>query len=231
MSSQSSPGPAEEQIVLPTCPICLFCLGYYIPVDRVFVMPWCGPHLSQLWDSSAVSIDGLTSDEPKLIDFWNMDPANTAVSDSLEPFTSPYSSFSSGDMAMSMNSSSFIDLVHDVSTPSSTDSTEDLDMIGTEFEPSDSADDSSEPHKQDQLFVCEWKGCTKKGQFTRLTDLMRHIRTVHVFPHRFGCPAEGCDRRFGRKDHCKAHIKRRHLDIDLNTPPVDLNPGAEMSAE
>ncbi|KAF7175053.1 hypothetical protein CNMCM7691_005521 [Aspergillus felis] len=57
---------------------------------------------------------------------------------------------------------------------------------------------------------CEWKGCKYKRSFNRKEDLLRHVRTVHIFPGLHICPIKGCYKRCNREDNLKEHINRCH---------------------
>ncbi|KAL2826580.1 hypothetical protein BJY01DRAFT_255935 [Aspergillus pseudoustus] len=55
---------------------------------------------------------------------------------------------------------------------------------------------------------CQWNGCTSTNVFSRETELMRHLRTIHVSPEAFPCL--DCSRTFGRNDHLQQHRRKRH---------------------
>ncbi|KAL4928146.1 uncharacterized protein BDV17DRAFT_264895 [Aspergillus undulatus] len=66
------------------------------------------------------------------------------------------------------------------------------------------------PNSNTPLFRCRWEGCQSSTLFRRETDLLRHIKTIHISPEAYPCPEANCDRVFGRKDHVAQHMKRRH---------------------
>jgi hypothetical protein len=56
-------------------------------------------------------------------------------------------------------------------------------------------------------FKCKWEGCRSSTVFRRVGDLTRHLRTIHILPTAYQCPANHCSKAFGRKDHLKEHMK------------------------
>ncbi|KAL2835417.1 hypothetical protein BJY01DRAFT_223687 [Aspergillus pseudoustus] len=63
---------------------------------------------------------------------------------------------------------------------------------------------------QNRSFECKWRGCKSSRPFRRETDLIRHLRTIHISPAAFVCPEGSCGKPFGRRDHLMEHLKRRH---------------------
>ncbi|CEN62296.1 hypothetical protein ASPCAL08933 [Aspergillus calidoustus] len=63
----------------------------------------------------------------------------------------------------------------------------------------------SSSHAHPEGLQCKWEGCRARTTFRRANDLIRHIRTIHVAPHEYRCPVEGCGMAFGREDHLRAH--------------------------
>ncbi|PKX88667.1 uncharacterized protein P174DRAFT_425695 [Aspergillus novofumigatus IBT 16806] len=61
------------------------------------------------------------------------------------------------------------------------------------------------PANADSL-VCQWLGCTYKRSFNRKQDLLRHLKTQHIFRDIYICPVEGCYKRHKRPDILKDHI-------------------------
>ncbi|KAL2862619.1 uncharacterized protein BJX67DRAFT_365887 [Aspergillus lucknowensis] len=61
-----------------------------------------------------------------------------------------------------------------------------------------------------RVFRCKWQGCRSYTSFRRETDLLRHLRTVHVSPKAYPCPEPNCDKGFGRKDHLRTHQRNCH---------------------
>ncbi|KAJ0419583.1 hypothetical protein BJY00DRAFT_313963 [Aspergillus carlsbadensis] len=57
---------------------------------------------------------------------------------------------------------------------------------------------------------CKWEGCGSPHEFRSAGDLVRHLRSIHIAPRAFVCPRDGCGRSFGRNDHLREHIRRRH---------------------
>ncbi|KAL2808745.1 hypothetical protein BJX63DRAFT_407974 [Aspergillus granulosus] len=41
--------------------------------------------------------------------------------------------------------------------------------------------------------------------FRRVSDLIRHIRTIHINRDAYRCAIDGCGRTFGRSDHLRVH--------------------------
>ncbi|KAL4746649.1 hypothetical protein BDW72DRAFT_184536 [Aspergillus terricola var. indicus] len=64
---------------------------------------------------------------------------------------------------------------------------------------------------------CKWIGCRSSTPFIREADLIRHLRSVHIAPNAFFCDQHNCGKRFGRKDHLKAHLKT-HQRRQNNVP-------------
>ena len=62
-------------------------------------------------------------------------------------------------------------------------------------------------HTHVSNFKCTYPECIDR-YFPDLAALKRHIRSIHTFERPYQC--EICDRRFGRKDHMKAHKKNVH---------------------
>ncbi|KAI9371616.1 hypothetical protein BJX61DRAFT_543494 [Aspergillus egyptiacus] len=55
---------------------------------------------------------------------------------------------------------------------------------------------------------CKWEGCRSIQTFRKGSDLIRHIKTIHIFPDAYPC--RECGKKFGRKDHLQGHTERRH---------------------
>ncbi|KAH8700485.1 hypothetical protein BGW36DRAFT_374239 [Talaromyces proteolyticus] len=68
---------------------------------------------------------------------------------------------------------------------------------------------------QTAAMECKWEGCKYNGHFARTVDLERHVKSVHISPGSYQCPAEGCCKFFNRKDNCNAHFNRRHKTLEL----------------
>lgn len=60
-------------------------------------------------------------------------------------------------------------------------------------------------------YKCHWEGCTYTGAFSRQTCLWRHIKSTHVAPEEYRCPAPECKETFGRKDKLKSHMRLYHI--------------------
>ncbi|KAL2843459.1 hypothetical protein BJX68DRAFT_244007 [Aspergillus pseudodeflectus] len=67
-----------------------------------------------------------------------------------------------------------------------------------------------DPSYFERTLRCEWAGCRSVTVFRRESDLMRHIKTIHVSPKAHRCTQLNCAMAFGRKDHLKAHQKTHH---------------------
>ncbi|KAL2783402.1 hypothetical protein BJX66DRAFT_318566 [Aspergillus keveii] len=65
------------------------------------------------------------------------------------------------------------------------------------------------PHTERTL-RCGWRGCRSPTVFRRESDLIRHLKTVHISPKAYPCTKPGCDMAFGRRDHLKSHQITRH---------------------
>ncbi|KAL2843453.1 hypothetical protein BJX68DRAFT_243998 [Aspergillus pseudodeflectus] len=65
----------------------------------------------------------------------------------------------------------------------------------------------SQARRSPASFKCKWEGCRSSTVFRRIGDLTRHIRTIHILPTAYQCPANHCGKAFGRKDHLKEHMK------------------------
>lgn len=64
------------------------------------------------------------------------------------------------------------------------------------------------------VYVCTRDNCNKR--YSRLQDLRRHCRGLHLHDHQFKCRALGCERAvrgFPRKDKRDTHEKKMHIDI------------------
>lgn len=57
---------------------------------------------------------------------------------------------------------------------------------------------------------CRWEGCEYTGTFSRESDLLRHLKTVHICKDSYCCPVEGCQKVSNRCDNMKEHIRRVH---------------------
>ncbi|PWY69657.1 hypothetical protein BO94DRAFT_590440 [Aspergillus sclerotioniger CBS 115572] len=66
------------------------------------------------------------------------------------------------------------------------------------------------PRTSQSRLRCEWKGCNYRNSFNRPTDLIRHVKTIHILPHSFTCDVPGCDKTFSRKDNFMEHKLRVH---------------------
>jgi hypothetical protein len=64
---------------------------------------------------------------------------------------------------------------------------------------------------------CKWEGCKYMGSFGRDTDLLRHVKAVHVSPSKYRCPLAGCGKLFGRKDGMETH-RRTHMGTGGGLP-------------
>ncbi|PKY07437.1 hypothetical protein P168DRAFT_279406 [Aspergillus campestris IBT 28561] len=57
---------------------------------------------------------------------------------------------------------------------------------------------------------CKWEGCRYLGEFQRVSELIRHIRTLHITPLDYPCPVPGCDKICNREDNLLQHMRTRH---------------------
>ncbi|KAL2843460.1 hypothetical protein BJX68DRAFT_155602 [Aspergillus pseudodeflectus] len=64
--------------------------------------------------------------------------------------------------------------------------------------------------RADRTFQCRWIGCRSVTIFCRESELMRHLKTVHISPKAYPCTQPQCGMAFGRRDHLKAHQRNRH---------------------
>ncbi|KAJ0416463.1 hypothetical protein BJY00DRAFT_291582 [Aspergillus carlsbadensis] len=55
---------------------------------------------------------------------------------------------------------------------------------------------------------CRWQGCTNHVLFRRESDLIRHLRSIHISPHAYSC--SDCLKTFGRNDHLQNHRRKVH---------------------
>lgn len=62
-------------------------------------------------------------------------------------------------------------------------------------------------------FKCKWEGCKYSGYFTRETELVRHVKCVHISPRSYLCPVAGCRKVCNRKDNLDEHLRRLHKDV------------------
>ncbi|KAL2847917.1 hypothetical protein BJX68DRAFT_239056 [Aspergillus pseudodeflectus] len=82
------------------------------------------------------------------------------------------------------------------------------EMDGMPFPPTTFANDS--PGHSRPLFKCKYKGCRSSISFLTEAALIRHLKNIHISPAAYPCLENHCERVFGRKDHLKQHIRRRH---------------------
>lgn len=79
----------------------------------------------------------------------------------------------------------------------------DLSNLPRRFPVSSTADSTHQP----PVFQCKWLGCRSSASFRRETELIRHLKTIHIAPNAYPCLEPNCGVAFGRKDHLKAHVK------------------------
>lgn len=60
------------------------------------------------------------------------------------------------------------------------------------------------------ILQCRWEGCTYTRDFGRESELLRHIRLIHIRPRRYPCPVSPGCRAFNRKDNLLEHLRRIH---------------------
>ncbi|KAL2785419.1 hypothetical protein BJX66DRAFT_60461 [Aspergillus keveii] len=61
-----------------------------------------------------------------------------------------------------------------------------------------------------RTFQCKWLGCRSVTIFCRESELIRHLKTVHISPKAYPCTEPMCGMAFGRRDHLRAHQRNRH---------------------
>lgn len=59
----------------------------------------------------------------------------------------------------------------------------------------------------DKPYACDTCGTA----FKKNSNLVKHIKLVHLGERNFACPEEGCGRLFGQKSNLNSHIKAVHL--------------------
>ncbi|KAL2825448.1 hypothetical protein BDW59DRAFT_72829 [Aspergillus cavernicola] len=67
---------------------------------------------------------------------------------------------------------------------------------------------TSSPSKP--VLECKWEGCTCTRHFTRESELLRHIRYIHLNPRQYTCPINLHCKPFNRKDNLREHMRRVH---------------------
>jgi hypothetical protein len=77
-------------------------------------------------------------------------------------------------------------------------------------EPSGSEQDLGAEPIAETRHICKWAACNYSGSFRRAADLMRHLKTTHVSPGSYVCPAADCHKSFNRKDKMDEHVRRVH---------------------
>ena len=65
--------------------------------------------------------------------------------------------------------------------------------------------------------------------FIDLTNLIRHIRTVHKAAGGFTC--QECNYRTVRKDNLRRHVKSKHSSANRTPVPNIIDPGNDISAQ
>ncbi|OJI97462.1 hypothetical protein ASPVEDRAFT_36875 [Aspergillus versicolor CBS 583.65] len=68
----------------------------------------------------------------------------------------------------------------------------------------------SESAPSPPYFRCKWEDCTSTRHFSRVGDLIRHIKSIHIAPNAYPCRAQDCGKAFGRPDHLQEHTRRCH---------------------
>ena len=64
----------------------------------------------------------------------------------------------------------------------------------------------------DNMMECTAPGCTKS--IGRPENLRRHVESVHNYGEKlFGCPVDGCGKRFHGKEHLESHMAYKHLNL------------------
>ncbi|PLN84025.1 hypothetical protein BDW42DRAFT_199783 [Aspergillus taichungensis] len=57
---------------------------------------------------------------------------------------------------------------------------------------------------------CKWEDCRYLGGFQRVSELIRHIRNLHITPLSWPCPVPDCDKICNREDNLLQHMRTRH---------------------
>ncbi|PLB40096.1 uncharacterized protein BDW47DRAFT_102238 [Aspergillus candidus] len=57
---------------------------------------------------------------------------------------------------------------------------------------------------------CKWEDCHYLGRFQRVSELIRHIRNLHITPLAYPCPVPDCDKTCNREDNLLQHMRTRH---------------------
>ncbi|PWY71271.1 hypothetical protein BO83DRAFT_417877 [Aspergillus eucalypticola CBS 122712] len=61
---------------------------------------------------------------------------------------------------------------------------------------------------RDAPLLCKWEGCTHARTFSRIEELLRHIKNLHIAPRSYPC--EVCGRPFNQAYNRTAHMRSRH---------------------
>lgn len=70
-------------------------------------------------------------------------------------------------------------------------------------------------HQNERPFRCEWKGCSNKIGFHKVTCLRRHVETIHIAPGSFICSYHHCAKSFNRREHARNHERMKHEGEDI----------------
>ncbi|KAJ0419574.1 hypothetical protein BJY00DRAFT_285919 [Aspergillus carlsbadensis] len=73
-----------------------------------------------------------------------------------------------------------------------------------------SAPSTEDAPRHRRILQCKWLGCRSTTIFPRESELVRHVKSVHISPKAFPCKEPNCGMGFGRRDHLRSHQRSRH---------------------
>ncbi|CEN62295.1 hypothetical protein ASPCAL08932 [Aspergillus calidoustus] len=66
-------------------------------------------------------------------------------------------------------------------------------------------------------YYCKWERCQNLAGFKRLSEILRHIKEIHLAPDAYTCPVDGCGKTFNRAERLRHHERTHRPRIQ---PPV-----------
>ncbi|KAJ0424703.1 hypothetical protein BJY00DRAFT_276195 [Aspergillus carlsbadensis] len=72
-----------------------------------------------------------------------------------------------------------------------------------------SLDQAFDPHVPTVRYHCRWERCQNSTGFKRVSDIIRHIKEVHLAPDAYPCRVHGCGKTFNRAERLRHH-ERTH---------------------
>lgn len=87
--------------------------------------------------------------------------------------------------------------------------------------------------RNDKKSICNFQGCQKA--FSRVSDLQRHVKTIHLKSELFWCPVAECSRSLGgkqpfpRKDKRLDHLLKVHRGVIIDLQAFDTQVGKVMA--